>query len=170
MRMRSAKLLALLSFTTILTACGQNAAERAIEPAIEEDAGDTQVDIQNDGAMHVETDEGTAMIGGGNLPDGWPEDIEVYAGAELAYSASINPQTGEPGMAIVMMTEDDVAAVSAYYKQALSSGGWTTGDAMEGGGTSILTATKGNQVASFMITEADGQTAITIGINEAEQE
>ncbi len=170
MRTHSIKLLTLLSFTTILAACGESATESAIERAMEEDGQDAQVDIQADGSMRVETEDGTAMIGGTSLPNGWPEEIAVYPGSSLSYSASVNPETGEPGMAIVMTTTDDIAMVSAHYKRTMQAAGWAMGDSMEGGGTSILQATKGDLEAALMIAGAAGQTSITIGITEAEQD
>jgi hypothetical protein len=163
--MKTPRLLTLSIMSLLLAACGESAAERAIERAMEEDTdGDAQVDMQADGSMRVENDEGTAIIGGGSLPSGWPEEIGVYPGASISYSASVNPETGEPGMAVVLMSTDAVAAIAAHYKGALTAAGWTMGDAMEGQGTSIMTATKGTMTASFMITGASGQTSITIGI------
>jgi|GEM_PF-2237439 len=69
-----------------------------------------------------------------------------------------------------MMTTADVATVAAHYKQVFTAAGWTMGDSMEGGGTSILQAKKGSQDAAVMIAGAAGQTSITIGISETDEE
>lgn len=135
--------------------------ERSIE---KETGGDANVDIKADGSMDVKTKEGTATIGSNKVPDGWPKEIAVYPGATISYSAAVNPDTGKPGMAIVMMSTDDVTTVAAYYKKEAAAAGWTLGQSMETAGTTILTATKGGMTASFMITGVENQTSIAIGV------
>ena len=100
------------------------------------------------------------------MPGDWPEDVKAYAGATVTYSASVNAQTGEPGMAVVLMSTDDVATVAAHYNKELAAAGWTMGESMEASGTSILSGTKDDRVVSLMITGAEGQTAITIAISK----
>lgn len=169
--MRSSKLALLMTAGLLLAACGQKGVENAMERQIEQDtAGNADVDVKADGSMEIQTDEGTATIGGGAMPSGWPEDVKAYAGATVTYSASMNAQTGEPGMAVVLMSTDDVATVAAYYKKELAAAGWTMGESMEASGTSILSGTKDDRVVSLMITGAEGQTAITIAISEEEME
>lgn len=134
--------------------------EKAIE---KQTGGEAKVDMQGDGAMKIETDEGTFTTGG-DLPDNWPTDVAVYEDATVSYSASTNPATGKPGSALVLMTTDASADVAAWYKSQLTKDGWTLSSAMEGGGTTIFGATKDDRTLSMMIAGAEGQTSITIGI------
>lgn len=130
--------------------------------------GSTDVDVNMDGTMDVETEEGTAKIGAQSLPEDWPEDAPAYPGSTISYSASMNPQTGEPGMAVVLSTGDTVSAAATYYKTELASRGWSVDTAMEAGGTSIFSATKEGSVLSLLIAGAEGQTTITIAIEKTE--
>ena len=165
--MRSSKLVLLMTAGLLLAACGQKGVENAMERQIEkETAGDADVDVKADGSMEIKTDDGTATIDGGAMPSDWPEDVKTYAGATVTYSASVNEQTGEPGMAVVLMSTDDVATVAAFYKKELAAAGWTMGESMEASGTSILSGTKDDRVVSLMITGAEGQSASTIAIGK----
>ncbi len=129
---------------------------------------DTDVDVNMDGTMEVETEEGTATIGGQSLPEGWPDDAPAYPGSTISYSASMNPETGKPGMAVVLSTNAPVATAATYYKTELASRGWSVDTAMEAGGTSIFSATKEGSVLSLLIAGAEGQTTITMAIEKME--
>ncbi len=131
---------------------------------------DADVDVNMDGTMDIETEEGTAKIGAQSLPEGWPGDAPIYPGSAISYSASMNPQTGEPSMAVVLSTKDTVSAAATYYKTELASKGWSVDTAMEAGGTSIFSATKEGSVLSLLIAGAEGQTTITMAIENRETE
>lgn len=168
--MRSSKLLTLMTAGLFLAACSQKGVERAMERQMEQEtAGDADVDMKGDGSMEIKTDDGTATIGGGEMPENWPEDVKAYSGATITYSATVNPQTGEPGMAVVLMSTDAVATIAAHYKEELTASGWDMGESMEAAGTSILSGTKDDRVVSLMVTGAEGQTAITIAISEEDR-
>ena len=128
------------------------------------------IDVNSDGSMDVETEEGSARIGTQSMPADWPEDVPSYPGATVSYSASMNPQTGKPGMAVVLASTDAIAKVAAYYKTELASRGWTVDTAMEATGTSIFSAKKDDRTISLLIAEADGQTTITMAIETGEAE
>ncbi len=143
-------LLSSLTILGLLSGCGNNA----------------DVDVLMDGAMEVETEEGTAKMGSQSLPEGWPDDAPAYPGSTVSYSATVNPQTGKPGMAVVLSTTDTMPVAAAYYKTELASRGWTVDTAMEAGGTSIFSATKEGSTLSLLIASAEGQTAITMAIEK----
>lgn len=135
-------LLSSLTVLGLLSGCGNNA----------------DVDVKMDG---------TANMGSQSLPDGWPDDAPAYPGSTVSYSTSMNhPQTGKPGMAVVLSTRDTVSSASTYYKTELASRGWLVETAIEAGGTSIFSATKEGRLLSVIIVVAEGQTTITMAIEK----
>ncbi len=141
----------------LLSACGGNG---------------NDVDVNLDGSMDVETEEGTAKIGTQDMPNNWPEDAPgAYPGSTVSYSASMDPESGKPDMAIVSTTTDAAATVAAHYKTALAEKGWAVGTTMEGAGTSIFSATKDTRTMSLLITgTGQGQTTVTMAIEIEETE
>lgn len=163
--MRTPALLALFCSFLFLAAC--NPANKIAEDAIEKQmGGDADVDIGNNGAMRVTTDEGTMEIGGQEVPANWPSDAPVYPKAEVTYSAMNNAQEGEPEAALILATTDSVAEVKTFYMAQIAANGWTMENEVDAGGMSILAAKKGNRILSVSITGAEGQTAITVGLGE----
>lgn len=161
-------ILAAMAFVT-LAGCGQSIGEKMTEKMIESQMGENaDIDLKN-GSVRVTTDEGTFDMGGAKLPDDWPTDAPVYAGAKITYSASMNPVTGKAGKAVMFTTTDTAAKVLAYYKGALADEGWVTSSMMEGQGTSIITATKDDRVLSLMITTSGGETSVTLGVGKSEK-
>lgn len=147
--------------------CGQaadEAAERVSEEAAEEalGGGDSNVDIDEDGNVEIETEDGSLSTGS-DLPDDWPEDIPVIEGATVdgAYSSSAN---GESVHTASMTTDDSVADVLASYKDALS--GWTVDQEstseLNGTESGVLTLSDGDRTAAITATETDGATTVSI--------
>ncbi|TSC78717.1 MAG: hypothetical protein G01um101425_1007 [Candidatus Peregrinibacteria bacterium Gr01-1014_25] len=166
------KALAVFSALALLAGCSgamqQKAAEEMMENAIEKEAGgDADVDIDAAGKMRVTTKEGTFTTGN-QLPADWPKDAPSYAGAEVQYAMSTNPATGKPGAAVVLMTDDGMQEVANFYTDALKANGWSIESTMNGADTTIMAATKDGRTFSLAIVSADGQTTITVGIENAE--
>lgn len=172
MKSPTKKLLAAGAVSLLLIACGkskqQNVMEEIMEDQIEDETGgDADVDMKDDGSMHIESDEGTFDTGT-DVPENWPEDVTVYADATVQYSASVNPTTGDAGMVLVMTTTDSVSAVSEFYKDELASAGWNLEGTMQGGGMTIMGGSKDNRQVSVMVSEADGMTSITLATGDKE--
>ncbi|NOS68117.1 MAG: hypothetical protein HOO67_07220 [Candidatus Peribacteraceae bacterium] len=167
MRIRTTTAVTIASALLLLPACGRKAAENAMEQQIrQETGGDADVDMNADGSMQVTTKDGTYNAGNNQLPEDWPTDAPIYAGAKIQFSGSANGTTGKPGSAAVLTTSDSAADVVTYYKAELAKQGWTISSTMEAQGTSIFGATKGTRALSLLIGSAEGQTSITIGIGE----
>ena len=126
----------------------------------------SQVNVGINGDMHVTTSEGTATMGN-TVPSDWPSDAPIYAGAQVTYSASVNPETGKPGMALILTTGATPEVAAAYYKKELVAQGWKVDTAMEAAGTSIFSAKKDSRMISLLITNTQGQTTITMSIEGA---
>lgn len=160
-------ILAAGAVSLLLVACNsgpENAMERAIE---NEAGGDADVEMNADGTMHIETDEGTYNTGN-EIPADWPEDVPTYADAIVQYSASVDPVSGKPGSILVMMSTDSIEDVTEFYKNELAAQGWNLEGSMQGGGMTIMGGMKDERQVSVMIAGADGQTSITLAVGEKE--
>jgi hypothetical protein len=148
------------------TGCGaaaDKAAERATEEAIEEAAGGGQVDIDDDGNVQVETEDGSFAANDGELPDDWPEDIPVIDGATVDSSFSTS-SGGDTVTTAAMTTDKSVEEVLAFYKEELS--GWTVDNEstseFNGVPSGSLIASDGERTASIGATEASGSVTVSI--------
>ena len=147
----------------LMRKAGELVTEKMIENA---SGGKAKVDAK-DGSMTVTTSEGTVTTGG-NVPEGWPSDVPVYAGAAVQFSGA-NMQGAEGGMALVLSSKDDASKVASYYKTELKAQGWTIGNTMEAQGNTVLLLTKGTKTLSLSIAGANGMTSITIGVQDMTQ-
>lgn len=169
MRIRtSIAVFSIVSVFLLLPACSRRSVERAMERQIEQETGGSaDVDIQSDGAVKIETEEGTYNAGSNRLIEDWPEDAPIYAGAEVQFSGAANSANGKPGAAAVLITTNPASDVLSFYKAELKAKGWTVTTTMESQGTTIIGATKGARAFSLMIGPSDaGKTSITIGVGE----
>lgn len=139
---------------------GRKMVESMIENSID---GDADIDMKGDGTMDIKTKEGTFSTGN-SVPKEWPDDVPTYAGASVTYSASANQNEGKSGMALILATDDSGAEVKTFYETKLKSEGWTLTNTLEGGGSVIITAEKDGRQLSLVISEADGKTGITLGV------
>ena len=166
--MRFSRILSVSAIALALIGCSRSAQENMMEDSMERETGnEADVDIQADGSVKVETDEGTFQAGGsGEVPADWPNDVTVYENATVQFSGSSNPTTGEAGLALMLTTSDTVSQVSSFYTQSLKAAGWTITATMQQGEMTIIGATKGDRAFSLSAVQADGQTTITIGITK----
>lgn len=73
-----------------LGACGE-AVENAAEKAIEDGSGgDAEIDL-DDGEVTIENSDGSVVVGGGKLPDGFPEDAVPLVGEVKSGTAVDTP-------------------------------------------------------------------------------
>jgi hypothetical protein len=151
----------------LCSACGQGAAERVVEGAIErETGGAADVDLQDE-SLTITTEEGTLQAGGDiTLPSGWPSDLTVYPGAKILTFTSNTPTEGEQGIALSLLSTDSEAKVFDYYAAALPAAGWTVTSTMRTPGRNFLTATKGTRECSIMVGGGEGQTSIILAVQD----
>ena len=158
---RAAHTLAVASAFALLAACSRT--------VVDSQTGATATIGSNGTTMHVESSEGSFTAGATTLPADWPSDAPVYPGATITYTASANPTTGKPGNAIVFTTTDGTQQVVAYYKTALKQNGWAINTTMDGGATFVMGGTKEGRGLSLMIAGTDGQTSVTLAIEQSGQ-
>ena len=139
--------------------CGKAAekvAEKATEEAIENEVGgDADVDLNPDGGMKIETEDGSYSADGeGNvnietedgsysssaeLPEGWPEDVPVPAGLKIQMGSSADTPQG------LMLTVNGTVTtapdkVMADLKKELSGWEMTQESVIDQAGTKMANA------------------------------
>jgi len=139
---------------------GRKMVESMMEGAVN---GEADVDMNDDGTMDITTKEGTFSTGR-SVSKEWPKDVPVYARASVTYSTSASPTEGKSGLALMLATDDSGADVQSFYETTLKSEGWTLTNTLKGGGSVIMTAEKDGRQLSLVISEADGKTGITLGV------
>ena len=150
-------LLALLVFS--LMGCSF-VAQKAVE-------GATGVKVdQNGNNVTVTGKNGTASLSSkeGKLPDGMPSDVPAYAGT-IKSSATLATEEGT-NYTFEVATSDDAATVQSWYKDKLTSSGWTvTGTVTSGSESAMVSAKKGeknNIVVTIGKNTSDGKTEIAV--------
>lgn len=142
--------------------CGQMVAQKAAQVAVQQSSGG-QVNFGTNGSITVNTNEGT-YSDVNKVPDNWPSDVAVYAGSKVVYSGSSNNANSKPGFALALQTSDKAQAVVDFYKDSLAKAGWNITSNGQFNGTTIIAAQKGTNTLGLTVTEADGQTSISISI------
>lgn len=125
------------------------------------------VDRNLDGTTTYESEQGTVTVGmGGSMPANWPSDApEAYSGANIVYSGTSNPTTGETGSAVSYTVSASAESVIEYYRSQLTSAGWTITAATQAAGMQVITATKDTRVIGvYVTTDGQGNTAVTAGV------
>lgn len=154
----------ILVIVSALQAMSGMVSRKVVENAMERASnGTADVDMNADGTMKITTKDGEFQTGN-SIPEEWPKDIAVYAGASITYSAMTNPLDNKAGMALVLLTDDTAAEVKTFYETTLKANGWTITNTMQGGGTVIMTAEKDDRKLSLAIAESQDHTGITIGV------
>lgn len=128
------------------------------------------VDKKMDGSTTIKSDYGTTTINQNKLPENWPKDVPVYSNATITTAGETSAQAGVEGMQVIFDTSDSVQAILDFYKNGLTSSGWTStlpGKAITGsqvGGMTVLSAKKDQRNINIGITSANGQSKVTLMI------
>lgn len=145
-------------------------AKKAIEGAIESKTG---VDVSNvDEGKMTFTDKKTGTtvdIGSGKVPDTFPKDFPLYPGAKVVSSLSGAESGKNNGFWLTMTTGDSPDAVDAYYKNGLSTNGWTVETTFTSDSTTNRTLKKGTWSGSLAITGEGEDTQIVIILGQDEE-
>src|SRR3989344_5728600 len=130
-------------------------------------ASGVDVDRSLDGSTTYSNEEGIVTVGGGaSMPANWPSDAPAnYAGGSIVYSGTSNPQTGQSGSAVSYTVRASASSVADYYKQQLTSAGWTIQGTANIAGATVVAATKDTRTMGVYITDtADGNVTVVAGI------
>jgi hypothetical protein len=154
----------------LFTSCGaaaEKVGEKATEKMIEEQTGGkVDVDTDGDGSVEIETDEGTASFGTGEVPEEWPEMLELPDDLEIQSATTLDGSDGRI-VTIVGTTAETPEALLDRYKEALAA--WDiSGESTSTGGGSTLTGAQwdnGEERVTFAASTgvAEGETFLTMG-------
>lgn len=165
----------------------EKAAEKAAEKAIQTEMGKdakAEVDVQG-GSVKIVSQDGTEQVSvstqdgqttvtsqsegaksvigpGATVPENFPKDIPVYAGAEILVSAEdVEAKT----YMVQARTKDPVETVGAYYKKELAGQGWTESQNVTQttpAPMQMISFTKGERQLTVIIHSPDDATTLTI--------
>lgn len=147
--------------------------ERQIAPEIEKQT-DVDVDINldnNQGSFSIETEEGDFKVTTttkGELPKDFPSDLEVYPGAEVKGTYSMEADDGT-GSSVTLATQDSIQAVSAFYVSSLENNGWVISGKLESEEAFTAVATKDNRSAVVGVGKGKEGTIISLSYGTEQQ-
>ena len=98
------------------------------------------------------------------LPEGFPNDVPIYAGAKVNTSAK-----SKDNMTAVLTTTDQVKKVMDFYGERLKANGWdikTTMNTEDGG---MVMATKGKSTCTVYVGRGDKQTTVSLAVAVTEK-
>jgi tRNA/tmRNA/rRNA uracil-C5-methylase (TrmA/RlmC/RlmD family) len=149
----------------LLSACGtptERVTERAIENAT---GGAADVEVQG-GTTRVTTSEGTVTVGTQELPSDWPKDVAMYPGSIIQVAGTVTGQ----GNGALFLTNDSKENVLKFYQAELVKEGWKIDATADMGTISIISASKEKRTVAIQISASVGQTTITIGLEQKQQD
>ena len=158
--------LVLAGVCLVLVGCGKKAsesiAEKLIEHQMAKDGIKGHVNI-SDGKVMVETKDGAATYavgGGAKVPDTFPKDVQVYAGAKVTASVSM-----PNGQHLSLESSDSIEKIIAFYKSQMSGGGWKEEMSMNQGQSSMLVYKKETRTVSIVVASSgkNSQINLTVG-------
>lgn len=150
-------------------AAQEKAAEKTAEKIIEDSlGGNAQVEIDESGeTTTIKTEEGETTWGATSIPENFPGDVPIYPDAKVTFAHVGAGGDGESASAS-LETGDSADKVSAWYKEAMNTNGWTVeGTDTWGSGADKYVSyfgKQGNRDFSVGISSAEGITMITLSV------
>jgi hypothetical protein len=139
---------------------------RGIGGAIMGAAGVNVTPGANGSATYTSSDGSVTVGTSASMPGTWPSDAPAnYSGASIVYSGTSNPQTGQAGSAVSYTVRASAQAVADYYKQQLTSAGWTIEGTANMTGATVVSAKKDTRTIGVYISDTgSGNVSVTVGI------
>lgn len=155
--------LVVLGVCLISVGCGKRASEKFAEKMIESqmarDGVKGHVDLSGN-KVTVETKEGKMSYAGGagtQVPDTFPKDVLVYAGATVMASVSV-----PNGNNLTLTTKDSLEQVVAAYKSKMPGEGWQEEMNMNQAGSAMLSYKKDKRTTAVVISRSGDTTQISL--------
>jgi hypothetical protein len=136
---------------------------KIIEANLARQGIEAKVDLAG-GRVSVQTKEGDSALTTGEdvrIPDTFPKDIYVYAGAKVRMGMT----TGN-GWNLVMETKDPVDKVLKAFKSKMADSGWEGQMDVGAEGFQMVTYKKGTRTATLTITGSRGMTQISLAVGK----
>lgn len=131
-----------------------------------------EINTDGDGTVNMRGENGESFsVSGGEdlaIPDAWPTSVPIYDGARVLSSGVGTVVTGETGGAMLTYTVSTSASdVVSYYKDSLTSAGWTINGVFESADSSMISATRNNEEesVSVIVGSSDGETTVSLTTN-----
>lgn len=128
--------------------------------------GKTVSTYSSDGdSFTMKTNDGSASMAfgkGAKIPEAFPKDIPIYAGAEIQMSSA---DTENKTFVVQALSADSVDKVAEYYKKEMKAQGWTEGDGVVQTGDNpmhMLNFDKAGTSAMIMVAAQDGKSLLSI--------
>lgn len=134
---------AVLTLALLLSACSSGSDGSSTTASTAPTSDDQPSNEPSDGSMStqpsmvISSGSETVSIGGGELPEGWPESFPLPDGAHLAGTAS------SPGNYVVWFSSGDAGIddLTSFFDEELASNGWTIDNRLDfGDGSGSYTA------------------------------
>ncbi|MDP1688736.1 MAG: hypothetical protein Q8L47_01220 [bacterium] len=129
--------------------------------------GGVNVDTNLDGSGTYTTKDGSVTVGKNTYPDNWPSDAPKYGNAQIQFSGSTNPESGDEGAVVTFTTTDSVQQVTDFYKNELSKNGWKVEESMTAGQMTLMSGKKGTMTLTVQIVSAEkAPVTVTVAIGK----
>lgn len=144
----------------LATGCStESLLEEGVERAIEEGAsGDADVEFDSDGSISVENEDGSFQVGGGDLPEGFPDDVPLVEGEVLTSSRFVEGE--ETAWSVTLVVEGAASSAFAAAHDELTSAGYDESQSVDSG--SIRSATLDNGDFRVNLTALEGPDGATL--------
>lgn len=185
-------IVSIFALVAIVIGCGkakeaaqETAVEKAIEAAASKDGQKVDVDLKKgtmevttkDGASTAKVDTATGSVSvtsndgnskvafgeGATIPEDFPKDVPVYAGAKVIGASS--DKANKQHM-VQLETADAVLQVAEKLKADATTNGWTEDTNMNttsgDNPMAMMTYTKGERKADYMVMKQNDKTSITV--------
>lgn len=127
----------------------------------DQDGNTSNISVSGDDVTIVGKDGQTSFVSGKNakLPDAFPKDVLVYAGATLT-----GVWTLPEGFNLTMESKDSADVISEKYKAEMKSQGWEETGMFKADKQTMLAYKKDDRTANLMINADQEPTAITLTV------
>lgn len=157
--MARAALLVLLGLGAL--GCGaiaERATEQAIESAIEsETGGSVDIDSAGDGSITIETEDGTASFGTGEVPAAIADEFDLPGGLEVLTTSEMTTD-GTTTSYMIATTDDDPQGTLDALKRSAEAGGWSIDSTYTIDASSGFAASRGEGELAQVDVSTDGTT------------
>lgn len=142
--------------------------ERVFEKATD---GAYNIDIDRDGSVEFTGGDGeqVRVSAGENvrLPDAWPSDVTIPAGAVVTYAGSVQGGGGSTVHTASFTSTQTPAAVMEYYRSLFERNGWTIEASIAASDGSMLSATREDGEGAIVYISSDGSgTSATLSVEK----
>lgn len=128
-----------------------------------DNSNDTTSDSQDEYNFSDETGDYTF---GGSLSADFPTDVPIPSSAVVGFSGSSTDSNGKLVVSATMTSPDSVSQLANFYRNGLTSQGWSITGEQSFFGTSVTAEKSGREVTVVLLGNEGESTSITIAVSE----